>query len=838
MKAKTNFFLYAVMSVCTVLAAGCGKIDEMDADLDGLKLRIEALEKVAAEVNGNAVALKKLFDSRTTIVGMTNTDNGYVLELSDGTEVSIVAGTSENSVVPVIGVDADGNWIVSLDGGMTFEPVGEAENIHHTDGMTPNLKVDADGYWLISVDGVNWNPLTDNQERPVSAVNGGQFVCGVSFFEDVRLEESRGIVVFTLLDGSKLEVAYCADFDFRFLSLPDKPKIFLGQTLSFGVSAKGVSDAMFRLPSGWEAKLSDSKISVTAPLSGTEGEYVISVIAVSDKGFLKVRELVLTLVPEAIDPNNSKVWNDFVAGNAENVLLDYSYAGYAHGESAPAPAEALGYKLYDVTDYGAVPNDGKSDREAFLKCLEDALGTGYVMSDKTITFNHKESANAIVYFPEGEFILHTSEDDVTGKDGKRYSRTIQIRSGNFVLKGAGRGRTVLLMQDACLPVSEEVMYSSPVMLELKHNSGLSVLTDVTGPAVKGSFSVEVSSVAGLSAGDWVSLVVKNNDPVFVAEELHPYKPSNTMTDIVENGVKVTDYHQIKSVNGHTVTFVEPIMRAVDPKWGWTIQKYPHYENVGVEDLTFKGNATDHFVHHASWEDDGAYKPLNMTRLVNSWMRRVGFVSVSEACSVVNCANVSVYDILLEGRRGHAAVRSAGSSRVFIGATVDMTGGDMVDQSSVYMENAGQYHAVGVSKQSMGAVLWRNVWGNDSCFESHASQPRATLIDCCRGGWMRWRQGGDKTQVPNHLADLTLWNFTSTTPYTEGPFIWWDHNSFWWKFVMPVSVGFNGEACEFDAGQMTLDSSHGIPVNPESLYEAQLAKRLGAVPSWLLELKNN
>lgn len=37
-----------------------------------------------------------------------------------------------------------------------------------------------------------------------------------------------------------------------------------------------------------------------------------------------------------------------------------------HGESAPAEMDewiAKGYKVYDVTKYGAIPNDGQPDRE-------------------------------------------------------------------------------------------------------------------------------------------------------------------------------------------------------------------------------------------------------------------------------------------------------------------------------------------------------------------------------------------------------------------------------------------------------------------------------------------
>ena len=36
------------------------------------------------------------------------------------------------------------------------------------------------------------------------------------------------------------------------------------------------------------------------------------------------------------------------------------------------------------------------------------------------------------------------------------------------------------------------------------------------------------------------------------------------------------------------------------KWGWEICKYPHYENVGVEDLTFVGYAKPDFRHHGNW----------------------------------------------------------------------------------------------------------------------------------------------------------------------------------------------------------------------------------------------
>ena len=75
---------------------------------------------------------------------------------------------------------------------------------------------------------------------------------------------------------------------------------------------------------------------------------------------------------EQNDIKGCQAWQDFVEANEQNVLLDFSYAGYKHGEEEPPEnIWELGYKKYDITKYGAIPNDGKSDREAFKRILEE-----------------------------------------------------------------------------------------------------------------------------------------------------------------------------------------------------------------------------------------------------------------------------------------------------------------------------------------------------------------------------------------------------------------------------------------------------------------------------------
>ena len=847
MKQITSIILTLLMMVSSFVS--CVDTEGLETQIENLEGRIAALERTVGEVNGNAIAIKKFYQENTIIVGLTELEHGYELQLSDGTVIKVTDGINAPGIVPIVGLDEKGNWLMSIDGGETFNAIKGATNAFSETGQTPQVKVDAEGFWLVSIDGgTTFTRILDANGNPISAIDG-MLTGGIStFFTDVKYDEAKGILTIVLKTGESLEIPVVETFFLNIKDYTAGATIFLNQTLIYKVEASDVAKAMIQAPDGWHAVLTDAEFTVTGPAEGNAGEYDINIVIVSSDGFIKHVKLTFTLNPQDFNSADCKLFNDFLAGNEENVLLDFSYAGYMRGEVAPLEAEALGYKVYNVMDYGAVPNDDISDRDAFLACVEAATGVKFSASNKVLTLAHKEKANAIVYFPEGEFILHTTADNYTA-DGVTYSRTIQIRAGNFVLRGAGRDKTTLIMQDPNLPTDAKVLYSSPVMIDFKHNSSFTPdgSPDVVKNAKKGAFSVELSSTTGLKEDSWVVLSVQNNDPAYVAEEL---KTGNVVPgelgpdhDINKNGVKVYEYHQIKSIEGNVVTFYEPIHHEVDVNYtnfsgnncyNWKVMTYPHYENVGIEDLTFKGNCKGDFKHHGSWEDDGAFKPLSMTRLTNSWLRRVRFTSVSEACSVTNCSNISVYDVIIDGKRGHSSIRSQVSTRVFIGATIDRSSGYLVDNASAFVEGAGQYHAVGVSKPAIGTVLWRNVWGSDACFESHATQPRATLIDCCRGGWMKFRQGGDENQVPNHLADLTVWNFESLTSQTN--FNWWDHESKWWKFLPPVVAGVHGQGVTFDESQMKVNFSNGMPVNPESLYAAQLKNRLGAVPAWLNSLK--
>ncbi len=497
-----------------------------------------------------------------------------------------------------------------------------------------------------------------------------------------------------------------------------------------------------------------------------------------------------------IQAGTSKLWTEFLEckkDGTESTLLDFSYAGYEFGEKNIPDVD---YKIYNVCspEYGAIPNDNKSDREAFEKAIADAVKNG----------------KGIIYFPKGRYNLRPADAP---------NQPIIIDGDNIILKGdgCGNGGTELFMEYPN-EVLDNSLWNTPELISFRYTRSTDKqLTEITGDAIRGSHSITVNSTSGLFIGKRVFLKLVNNNPELIAEELSPYSVESDWTELLNSGVQVTEYHQILRIEGNKVTFKEPIMHKVNAKWGWTLHEHSCHIGVGVEDIAFVGNFHDTFVHHANALHDSGFRPLTLMRQVNAWVRRCRFTDVNEALSVMLSANVSIFSCSITGNRGHSAIRSQASSHIFIGKIDDQP---------------AQYHSVGVSKTSIGAVLWRNKTASNSCFEAHSSQPRATLIDACEGGFMQNHAGGDIASSPNHLSDLVLWNYKETDGAETGFNLWTRNN----RYLKPIIAGFHGAGTTFLPDQVTADESHGTAVYPESLYEAQLTERLGALPDWLQQLK--
>ena len=846
MKNKSIKYLWGSF-FCFLFLFSCQDTDELSKEIDHLKDRTATLEAVTKSINTSLESLQALLKA-DIIVGVTSVGDNYRIELNDGSTIDVVQAAKVNLSVPQLSIDKDGYWVVSTDRGTTFNPLKDENGnkipataeVAGLVSVTPVVKVDNDGYWIISTDGGKTFDFIGGADNKQTAV-GTDAESTNSIFSNVKYDSEKQILSITLPGGQTYKLPCMESFYLRVLGTSEQQLFPLSEKRIYQVEQNEVSEASIIAPDGWKVDLEENQLTIISPANtDREKELKIKIVCTSIQGYLRTTTIPVKLLTTTFGANTCTSWQEFINKDAKNVLLDFSYAGYKHGEMPPPETKELiaqGYKVYNVKDYGAIPGDSKSDRGAVIKILKE-LGATFTEADngKTENYTKNNPGKAIIYFPEGEYILQGAEDPY---------QTLRISMSDFVIKGAGRDKTIIKKEVMSEEGEPGDMWSGPTMLNIKHNSGLSKLADVTADAAVGTFSVTLNTTSGINTGDWVCLKLVNNSQELIAQELSPYPNVSSWTDINNTGIQIYDYHQVKEKNGNIVTFYEPLMHKVESKWGWSVEKFPHYENIGVEDLTFEGKAKDKFVHHASGADDSGYKMIDFGRLTNSWMRRVNFTSVSEASSLQSCVNCSAYDIRINGNRGHAAIRSQASSRIFIGKVVDESDGyEEIDRngniSDVRVQGIGQFHACGVSKQSMGAVIWNVKWGKDACFESHATQPRATLIDRCTGTFMPFRQGGDWSQLPNHWENLTIWNMNATKvslSYFEGTwqgkFKWWDN---YWNFLKPVIVGFHGQNITFDETQMTRNESCGVAVEPYSLYEAQLRQRLGYVPAWLNSLK--
>ena len=75
----------------------------------------------------------------------------------------------------------------------------------------------------------------------------------------------------------------------------------------------------------------------------------------------------------------------------------------------------------------------------------------------------------------------------------------------------------------------------------------------------------------------------------------------------------------------------------------------------------------------------------------------------------------------------------------------------------------QWHGHAVAVGSAGTVITHSKV-SDRGVDWHGNFPYATLLDASKGGLFGW--GGAEESLPNHMHDLTFWNFNQSDKETQ------------------------------------------------------------------------
>ena len=358
----------------TLLVAlySCDERDDLRSDIDNLKERVANLEASIEQMNSDISNYQQMVEGKILVVGYSKDEqDNYTIELSNGETVTIYSGKVDMNDMPLFSVNASGHWAYTIN------------------GMTTELL--ANGFWLISVDnGSTWNKLGNNQ-----IADGTQAVANASsLFSNVTIDEATGQITFTIrADNSQVKVPiYGKDF-YLTIEYEGTATFGLGQKQEFVVEQANVETATIENQT-WGVKLTENKLIVTAPKTNVQGkvyEEQIYIKIFSKEGYCRVVKLPVKLLTTEIDASSALAWQHFKQGG-NNVLLDYSYAGYNHGESAPQGAFSLGYQVINVKERMTAKN--MTAREALINILQENNMT-------KVNGTNKMNANAkiVIYFP-------------------------------------------------------------------------------------------------------------------------------------------------------------------------------------------------------------------------------------------------------------------------------------------------------------------------------------------------------------------------------------------------------------------------------------------------------
>lgn len=486
----------------------------------------------------------------------------------------------------------------------------------------------------------------------------------------------------------------------------------------------------------------------------------------------------------------SKLFLDFKKNPSKSILPNFSYVGYHHGEKNIPESRQL--KTYNVLDFGAIPNDEISDKKAIQSAIDAASKNG----------------GGIVFFPKGRFLVNENDDN---------NEQIVIAASNIILRGSGseQGGSELFMKNMLPPRDSTKMWSTPSLFTTKSKEKSIQIGHVQGGLEKSSDNFYLDNAADIQPGDWIQLRMKNNDPALVQAEMGNHEAEPTWTSLVKDGVFIKMVFQVKNVSNNHLQLYAPIPFAIDAKYSVTVFKFAHIEEIGMENIAFVGNWQDKFVHHRSWKDDSGFTLWKWSGVVNSWVKNCRFSDMNSGMTIGEGANVTVINCVVTGNAGHEAISNNGGTNILLANITD---------------SAGEWHSVGVAGPSMNTVIYKADYPASTCFESHSSQPRNTLLDNVSGGFLDGHAGGAHENLPNHLSNLILWNYQQKNSPVQ-PFDFWPTQKKFWRVPAPIIVGFTG-GTTFIPGQLQYEESTGKSVLPASLYEAQMILRLGKFPEWI------
>ena len=292
------------LTVLCIALAGCkddfddSELRKQIADLDG---RLTTLEKLCAQMNANISSMQTIVnalqqnDYITGVTPITEEDNtiGYTITFVKNKPITIYHGKNGSSLSAK--KDADGIYYWELNGSWLLD---DENNRMKVSGVTPQLKIENE-HWLVSVDGgKTWDDAGTATRDPL--------------FKEVD-NSAEDFVKFVFADGTEVQVPKKDTFAISF-SEPLPLKISAGETVEITYTlSQGNEKTLVKTvcSNGWKAVVNkqdntSGTITITAPDPITDDEVLVFVSDGKEKTVMSAISFCIVIL-DNIQDNTVKV---------------------------------------------------------------------------------------------------------------------------------------------------------------------------------------------------------------------------------------------------------------------------------------------------------------------------------------------------------------------------------------------------------------------------------------------------------------------------------------------------------------------------------------------------
>jgi hypothetical protein len=424
----------------------------------------------------------------------------------------------------------------------------------------------------------------------------------------------------------------------------------------------------------------------------------------------------------------------------EVTLPDFSYAGYHAGE-APIPSPTVRYDL--KRDFHA-EGDGRTDDTG---ALENAL---------------RSIEGGVLSIPEGTYVI---------------TRKIQISKGNLVLRGAGRGRTVLLFPHSFTdvygnkPSNGQSQWSfGPGFINAGGPDPITPATRlaaVTAPANRGERTLALSGPVSIQPGEWIRLV--ESDPPygnpaagslirFLYGDLMPPGP-----DLIGTRLVVRFLSRVSSASGTRIVLERALPYDVRPEWTPEIHRFaPTVEELGIEHLSIRFPWTPYPGH---FREQG-FNAIGFDGVAHGWIDDVEIENADWGIGLYRANFCTIRNVTLRASASRAVEPASRGWNGHHGIDVGHGSENLITDFDVQTKFV---HDISVEWYALHTVYARGR-GVDLDMDHHREANYASLFTDldCGDGTRPFASGGSSDRGAHSGARSTFWNIRARSPLLPPP----------------------------------------------------------------------